>query len=88
VVRGRERCGCETRTAGGRAQAQPKREKRRNDPKLVAAAREWRDRYLEELNTGRLLLVLESKYDVSKAFACRRGCPSAGVKQVPLLEAA
>jgi hypothetical protein len=41
----------------------PKR-KVRNDPKLVAAARELRDRYLEHVNAH--LLTGEGKYDVSR----------------------
>jgi hypothetical protein len=39
------------------------------DPKLISAARELRDRYLEELNNGRLLLPDCGRYDVSRQIA-------------------
>ena len=42
---------------------------RKNDPKLVAAARELRDRYLEEVNCGRHALDAPGqKYDVTRAL--------------------
>lgn len=47
----------------------PKRAKRKpqkNDPKLVAAARELCARYLEEVQTGRMLPGGEGKYDVAR----------------------
>jgi len=48
----------------------PKRQKRpkqKNDPKYVAAARELRDRYLEQMNAGLLLPpAAQGKYDVSR----------------------
>lgn len=45
----------------------PKKPKQKNDPKYIAAARELRDRYLEEVNTGRLLPpAAYGKYDVSR----------------------
>ena len=47
----------------------PKREKQKNDPKLVAAAREFRDRYPNEVNSGRMLLASNGKYDVSRQLA-------------------
>ena len=46
-----------------------KREKKpamKNDPKLVAAARELRDRWLEEVNAGMYLPAAHGKYDVSR----------------------
>ena len=50
--------------------AKPKRQKRpkqKNDPKYVAAARELRDRYLEQMNSGALLPpAAQGKYDVSR----------------------
>jgi hypothetical protein len=56
------------------AKAKPKREakvpgvKRKNDPKLVAAARELRDRWLERVNLagGERLLPTSGKYDVTR----------------------
>ena len=49
---------------------EPKK-KVKNDPKLVAAARELRDRWLEEVNGpgGERLLVGNGKYDVSRQLA-------------------
>jgi len=50
----------------------PPRQKKvmaRNDPKLVAAARELRDRWLEEVNAGRRLPASGGKYDVSRSPA-------------------
>lgn len=49
--------------------AKPAREKTRCDPKLVAAARECRDRWLENLNAGRFLPPANGKYDVARAIA-------------------
>jgi hypothetical protein len=64
----------------------PKRERRRNDPKLIAAAREWRDRYLEQVNAGLILPGggTNGKYDVSRQL---EAAPST-LKQTPLLKAA
>jgi hypothetical protein len=59
----------------------PKRERKpgaKNDPKHVAAARELRDRYLEEINSGRLLPAGQGKYDVGRAL------PGGGVNQTPV----
>jgi hypothetical protein len=44
----------------------PKRTPQKNDPKFIAAARELRDRYLEEVNSGRCLPPARGKYDVSR----------------------
>jgi GNAT superfamily N-acetyltransferase len=52
--------------------AKAKREKRvkqKNDPKHVAAARELRDRWLEEVNSGRFLAANGGKYDVGRALS-------------------
>jgi hypothetical protein len=61
----------------------PKREKKpkaKNDPKLVAAARELRDRWLEHINSGAKLLDAQGKYDVSRQLESRAGEPAtAGV---------
>ena len=69
------------------ATPKPKREskpRQKNDPKYIAAARELRDRYLEEVNTGRLLPAAHGKYDVSRQL---EASPSE-LKQIPLLKAA
>jgi len=42
------------------------REKVESDPKLVAFTRELRDRWLEEVNSGRFLPFSQSKYDVCR----------------------
>ena len=50
----------------------PRREKRKvakNDPRLVAAARELRDRWLERVNSGALQLEGQGKYQINRAFA-------------------
>jgi N-acetylglutamate synthase-like GNAT family acetyltransferase len=45
-----------------------KKPKVKADPKLVAAARELRDRWLEHVNAGEMLLESAGKYDVSRAL--------------------
>lgn len=64
-----------------------KKPKQKNDPRLVAAARELRDRYTEQINAGLLLPPSAcGKYDVSRAL---EAAPSAmNVSTTPLLEAA
>ena len=47
-----------------------KKPKQKNDSKLVAAARELRDRYLEQLNAGRVLPA--GRYDVAVALPTSR----------------
>ena len=43
-----------------------KRAKAKNDPRLVAAARELRDRWLEEMNARRHSSTAAGKYDVTR----------------------
>jgi len=64
-------------------EAKPKAErvKRVCDPRLVAAARELRDRWLEEVNGGRFLPVVCGKYDVSRQLEVSR------MRETPLLAA-
>src|SRR5688572_18404549 len=64
----------------------PKREKQKNDPKLVAAAREFRDRYLDEVNSGagRHALEAQGKYDVSRHLTVA----AEPTEIIPLLNAA
>jgi len=40
----------------------------KNDPRLVAAARELKDRWLEEINSGRYLPMANGKYEVSRGI--------------------
>jgi hypothetical protein len=46
----------------------PKRVKQKNDPQHIAAARELRDRWMEEVNSGRFLPADSGKYEVSRAL--------------------
>jgi hypothetical protein len=48
----------------------PKKQKVKNDPRLVAAARELRDRYLEQVNENPALVEC-GKYDVSRMIDAR-----------------
>jgi hypothetical protein len=61
----------------------------KNDPKLVAAARELRDRYTEQINAAPGALLPPSacgKYDVSRQLEC---APSdLKMQTTPLLKAA
>ena len=58
----------------------------KNDPKYIAAARELRDRYLEQINTPgeRMLPAAHGKYDVSRQL---EAAPTQ-LNQLPLLKAA
>ncbi len=49
-----------------------KRPKLRNDPKHVAAARELRDRRLEQVNADASPVISKGKYDVSRGLADAR----------------
>ena len=51
------------------AKVTPPRPKRKADPRLVAAARELRDRWLERVHEGGLLPATAGKYDVSRSVA-------------------
>jgi hypothetical protein len=64
---------------------EPKREpkqKVKNDPRFVAAARELRDRWLEQVNADPSALSSQGKYDVSKELAAQ--APTALVASAPL----
>jgi hypothetical protein len=68
----------------------PKRVRLRmkNDPKLIAAARELRDRYLEQVNSEQLLPAAQGKYDVSCPRQLEAGAAPMSIQQTPLLKAA
>lgn len=70
------------------AEPKPPRPRFKNDPKHIAAARELRDRYLEQVNTSldRMLPSARGggKYDVSRQLETA----STTLHQVPLLKAA
>src|SRR5688572_26467179 len=58
-----------------------KAEKPKCDPKLVAAARELRDRWLEQVNADPAMLIAAGKYDVGKPPPQHSpGIPGEGVK--------
>jgi hypothetical protein len=73
------------------AEEKPKREKKKavkNDPKLVAAARELRDRWLEQVNSGLYLPESAGKYDISRTLSGIEGSRSlhgAEREDMPLL---
>jgi len=54
----------------------------------VAAARELRDRYLDGVNSGRVLPAAHGKYDVSRQLVTEVPASGAMVEAVPLLKAA
>src|SRR5688572_33420086 len=69
------------------AEPKPKRQpkpKVKNDPRLVAAARELRDRWLEHVNAGETLIEGAAKYDVSRSLVA----PSASIELKALPHAA
>jgi GNAT superfamily N-acetyltransferase len=66
----------------------PRRPRKKHDPKYMAAARELRDRYLEELNAGNLLPPgAQGKYDVSRQIEGGSNAESAEAERVLRLEA-
>jgi hypothetical protein len=64
------------------------RPKLKNDPKLVAAARELRDRYTEQINAGLLLPPsAHGKYEVSRMLEAAPTVMNVA-PEMPMLEAA
>jgi hypothetical protein len=59
----------------------PKKVKRKNDPRLVSAARELRDRWMERVNDEGIALP-SGKYDVARAIAASVMDPPAPVRQL------
>jgi hypothetical protein len=71
------------------AKAKPAKEKRKCDPRLIAAARELRDRWLEQVNSGEaeaLVPQITAKYDVRRALDAPS--PQIAATPVRLIEAA
>jgi GNAT superfamily N-acetyltransferase len=67
----------------------PERRKAKFDPKHVALARELRDRYLEEVNSGRIQLdASRAKYDVCRRLSGPAGEAEPLIMPVRLLDAA
>jgi hypothetical protein len=56
---------------GRKAKPKAPRVKAKNDPRLIAAARELRDRWLEEVNAGRYLPQASGKYEVCRQIDMR-----------------
>jgi hypothetical protein len=68
-----------------------RRERMKNDPRMVAAARELRDRWLEEVNENPGRLVAMGKYDVrrlAEPARAREGSQVGSQTTVRLLPAA
>ena len=60
---------------GDEKKPRARKAKSKNDPRLVAAARELRDRWLEHVNVdGGADLVSDGKYDLTRGVAGVRGC--------------
>jgi GNAT superfamily N-acetyltransferase len=59
----------------------------KNDPRYVAAARELRDRWMEEVSSGRVLVESQGKYDVVGALPdqSRQASQSHSERSVPAL---
>ena len=64
----------ESSRPGAEAEARAK-PKVKNDPRLVAAARELRDRWLERVDADASALLIEAKYDVSRRIEGRDAEP-------------
>jgi hypothetical protein len=64
-----------------------KREKSKCDPRLVIAARELRDRWLEQANEGRYLPMSHARYEVSRPLTDTRTAianePATGLLPAP-----
>jgi hypothetical protein len=56
-----------------KVEVKEKKPKQKNDPRLVAAARELKDRWLEEINSGRYLPLATGKYEVSRQIEGQQG---------------
>jgi hypothetical protein len=63
--------------------ARQPREKLKNNPKLIAAARELRDRWIERANEDPSMLVSNAKYSVARAL----NAPTADVQRVKQIAA-
>jgi hypothetical protein len=61
----------------------PPKPRAKNHPKLVAAARELRDRALEQINSGEWSLAQLGKYDVSRQLIAPPTAPDAALPQLP-----
>jgi hypothetical protein len=55
--------------------------KKKADPKLVAVARELKDRWLERVNAGEYVLEAAGKYDATRRALA--AAPAASLKSLP-----
>ncbi len=72
--------------APGAMKEKPVREKKpkaKNDPRLVAAARELRDRWLEQVNGGTFAMESEGVYEVSRLLPDRAAAARSGALALP-----
>ena len=53
----------------GKSSGETPKPRKKNDPKLIAAARELRDRWLEKVNQDGIALESQGKYDVSRTLS-------------------
>jgi hypothetical protein len=60
----------------------PRKPRQKHDPKMVSAARELRDRYLDQVNSGMLLPPANGKYDVSRQLEAGQS-PGSELKRLP-----
>ncbi len=67
-----------------KVEVKEKKPKQKNDPRLVAAARELKDRWLEQVNGGMYLPEARGKYEVSRGIEERMET----TRKMPLLSAA
>ena len=63
--------------------AKPARPKERIDPAMVARARELRDRWLEHVNSGAMVMEEAGKYDVTRVFPAAPAWALSTLKALP-----
>jgi hypothetical protein len=67
-----------------KVEVKEKKQKQKNDPQLVAAARELKDRWLEEINSGRYLPMGNGKYEVSRGIDLTARAAPAGAERLTI----
>ncbi len=60
----------EALVTGAKKPKAPRQPRAKNDPKHIAAARELRDRFLDQVNGGLILPPTNAKYEVSRQLEC------------------
>jgi hypothetical protein len=61
----------------------PRKPHQKNDPEFVAKARELRDKFLEQVNSGLLLPPSEAKYEVSRLIDSSRITAERALEELP-----